>query len=553
MALEKKKILVIDDQEEIRDLVNVTLRGSEFEVFEATDGREGIQIAREHKPDLILLDVMMPGFDGFTTCKVLKRNLDTKDIPIIFLTAKKTKEDITSALKAGGTDYVVKPFSPNNLLTRVRKIVGTKELKKVSKGKKEELIEEPKKQKVMEIYSRNFTRHGDVIVCSDILKSISMENLYIYREIFANIVLDGIFKIVLDMANVTSIDGAGLSLLLSVNESLKSYGGGLRLTLPAKAVNNRYTFAKINELLRVYPTLQEAVDSYNTIENNTKDLSDIDILNVCMSCTYVNDDNARYCSFCGTNLIMGRGKDVLDVIRRSIMHRIILEAQTSNPQNINLNRNIEAEKYKVPTDFIVELLDENLTITYKSSHTYMSGFETKDQIAIEAPLMNGTVLPARPGMKVRLKTPQTGNAVVETEIKRINIHKGLIIVHYTKEEGVIHSKKNFSIAPSQPIPVNLLDPSFQYTGDILKGKILELSRVRMIVFTEERIPENICLAVSFELPDGKMIASPLVIAQRRKERYMYDIEFVIFDEKERSRMIQYMYRRQIEQAKGTLE
>ena len=94
MNSKKKKVLVIDDQLEIRELVDVTLRGTEFDVLKASGGKEGIKIAQEQKPDLILLDIMMPKFDGYTTCKVLKRNPATKNIPVIFLTAKKTKEDI---------------------------------------------------------------------------------------------------------------------------------------------------------------------------------------------------------------------------------------------------------------------------------------------------------------------------------------------------------------------------------------------------------------------------------------------------------------------------
>ncbi len=120
MNSEKKILLTIDDNKEIRDLVNVTLRGSEFIFYEASNGREGVQIARDKKPDIILLDIMMPGFDGLMTCKILKRNPVTKDIPSIFLTAKKTKEDITAALNAGGSDHVVKPFSPKDLVTRLR-------------------------------------------------------------------------------------------------------------------------------------------------------------------------------------------------------------------------------------------------------------------------------------------------------------------------------------------------------------------------------------------------------------------------------------------------
>ena len=73
MNSKKKKVLVIDDQLEIRELVDITLRGTEFDVLKASGGKEGIQIAKEQKPDLILLDIMMPVVDGYMTCKILKR------------------------------------------------------------------------------------------------------------------------------------------------------------------------------------------------------------------------------------------------------------------------------------------------------------------------------------------------------------------------------------------------------------------------------------------------------------------------------------------------
>ena len=76
-----------------------------------------------------------------------------------------------------------------------------------------------------------------------------------------------------------------------------------------------------------------------------------------------------------------------------------------------------------------------------------------------------------------------------------------------------------------------------------------MSRVRMIAFSEENVPENRCLSVNFNLPNGQVISSPLVIAQKRKERFMFDIEFVAIDEKERTKLIQYMYKRQIELSK----
>ena len=140
MNSEKKKVLVIDDQLEIRELVDVTLRGTEFIVLKASNGKEGIQLARERKPDLILLDIMMPVHDGYETCRVLKRGIETKDIPVIFLTAKRSKEDIKEALKAGGSDYIVKPFSPSEFLTRLRKIMESEELLRSSASEEKEGI-----------------------------------------------------------------------------------------------------------------------------------------------------------------------------------------------------------------------------------------------------------------------------------------------------------------------------------------------------------------------------------------------------------------------------
>jgi len=129
MDCKMKKVLIIDDKEEIRELVDVALRGTEFEVIKASGGREGIQIAKDQKPDIILLDIMMPEFDGFMTSNILKKYTDTRDIPIIFLTAKKTGKGRSIAIKSGAIDYIMKPFSPNDLLTRLKKIMQSQKIK----------------------------------------------------------------------------------------------------------------------------------------------------------------------------------------------------------------------------------------------------------------------------------------------------------------------------------------------------------------------------------------------------------------------------------------
>jgi len=123
MNEEKKKVLVIDDNPIIGDLVERALENQEFEVIKVTNGREGIRIAQEDRPDLILLDIMMPEFDGFTVSNFLKKIPETENIPIIFLTGRPSTSGRMIASKAGAVDYIVKPFSPKELLNKIKIIL----------------------------------------------------------------------------------------------------------------------------------------------------------------------------------------------------------------------------------------------------------------------------------------------------------------------------------------------------------------------------------------------------------------------------------------------
>ncbi|MCE5252495.1 response regulator [bacterium] len=556
MNKKKQAVLVIDDEQDIYDLVARTLLGSEFDVLQALNGREGIQMAREHKPDMILLDIIMPNFNGFMTGKILKRNIETRDIPIIFLSGKKSRQDINAAIQAGGSDYIVKPFSPSDLLTRIRKTVTLKETlqaqkKKKGQEKQDEAVSEDHEPKIQVISESNIVRYGDVIVCSGLANSIVLKNCPIYRGVFANIVSDGVFKVVIDTNNIETIDGAGLALLVSVNEALKSYGGELRITYPNPKVNNQLSYVKMIELFRGYDTVQSAVDSFQETDTDAEKKAEHAALNICISCTFVNDPDARYCTYCGTNLIMGRGEKILEIMRSVISHRIVSEAQTNDTQEINRNRNIKAEEYDIPSEFNVELYEDNLVLKYKSTRTIRKFFKTNEQIGIQLPALYGRNIRLRPGMKLQLSGTQSGAfSTYETETKGMDEDNGFVFVHYSEDAKVILSQKNFSIAPSLPIQVTMINPSFGNTDAVKNGKILELSRVRMVVFSEEHIPENECMGANFALPDGHEISSPLVIAKKRRERYMYGIEFVMIDEKEKSRIIQYMYKRQIELAKS---
>ena len=121
------KILIVDDEEKVRKLVEITLSLGQAEVLQASSGEEGLKVAGETKPDIILLDVMMPGrFDGFDVCKLLKEDPATRDIYIIMLTAKGQKSDKEKGFALGADDYFVKPFSPMELMEKIDKILAEK-------------------------------------------------------------------------------------------------------------------------------------------------------------------------------------------------------------------------------------------------------------------------------------------------------------------------------------------------------------------------------------------------------------------------------------------
>ena len=118
--MSKKKILVIDDEEKILRLVRYNLAKEGYLVEGVTTGEEALDKVKSNRPDLIVLDLMLPGVDGFDVCKLLKSNGKTSQIPIIILTAKGEDTDVVTGLELGADDYITKPFSPKVLIARIR-------------------------------------------------------------------------------------------------------------------------------------------------------------------------------------------------------------------------------------------------------------------------------------------------------------------------------------------------------------------------------------------------------------------------------------------------
>ena len=121
--MNKTVILVVDDEQDILDLVEYNLIKQGYEVQTSDNGRDGIQLARTSRPDLILLDIMMPHMDGHQVCQNLKQNPELKDIPIIFLTARSDEQSEVRGLEEGADDFLSKPISIAKLMSRIKAVL----------------------------------------------------------------------------------------------------------------------------------------------------------------------------------------------------------------------------------------------------------------------------------------------------------------------------------------------------------------------------------------------------------------------------------------------
>lgn len=121
--MDKKRILIVDDEEDILSLLKFRLEANNYEVLSASDGQEGLMKARAEKPDIIILDLMLPKLDGYKVCRMLKFDENYKNIPIIMFTAKAQQKDEELGKEMGADAYITKPFEPDILLEKIRELL----------------------------------------------------------------------------------------------------------------------------------------------------------------------------------------------------------------------------------------------------------------------------------------------------------------------------------------------------------------------------------------------------------------------------------------------
>ncbi len=135
--MSKQTILVVDDEKDLLDLIEYNLKKEGFEVLKAEDGKQGIDMAKEHNPDLVLLDIMMPKMDGLEAVEIMRKDEELKRIPIIFLTARSDEKTEVEGLNKGGDDYITKPISTTKLISRIKAVMRRFDEKEESVNKLE--------------------------------------------------------------------------------------------------------------------------------------------------------------------------------------------------------------------------------------------------------------------------------------------------------------------------------------------------------------------------------------------------------------------------------
>lgn len=153
----KYKILIVEDEESIRKFIKINLERNNFSVMEASTGEEGLKKAREKKIDIVILDIMLPGIDGYQVCKILRKEYPT--IGIIMLTAKSQDVDKIMGLEYGTDDYMVKPFNPMELVLRVKSLIRRIDMAKVEENN-DIIVHGPYK---VDTYSRKFYKNNSEI------------------------------------------------------------------------------------------------------------------------------------------------------------------------------------------------------------------------------------------------------------------------------------------------------------------------------------------------------------------------------------------------------
>lgn len=268
---DKKLIFIVDDQERNLEVLGSLLRSNSYNVMIASSGMEALKMVEKKLPDLILLDIMMPKMDGYEVCQRLKENDLTKELPIIFLTAKSETEDLVKGFRLGGMDYITKPFSNEELLVRIKNHLELKSSKDIILKQNQELIKLNKdKNHFLSIAAHDlknplFTVKGFSQLISKKNSNLDMKDIRDYAD-YISTTADQCLQIIINLLDVNAIEEGAMRLVISkfdldsiLQEVVDSYlhkaaNKNIKLFFEAEDENNLIT-ADINKVKQIIDNL----------------------------------------------------------------------------------------------------------------------------------------------------------------------------------------------------------------------------------------------------------------------------------------------------------
>lgn len=255
---EKKLIFVVDDQEENLEFLGSLLRHNGYNVMVASDGMEAIELMQKKLPDLVLLDIMMPKMDGYEVCEKLKANNITKEIPVIFITAKIETEDIVKGFQVGGLDYVTKPFKHKELLMRIKTQIELKSSKDLILKQNDKLIWLNKEKNgflriaAHDLKNPLFTIKGFAQLINQKFKELSPLEIKEYSNYITD-TADQCLQIIINLLDINKIEEGQLKLSyddIKLDEIISKIMDSYTLKAKAKEINIRFENKSNNSYIK---------------------------------------------------------------------------------------------------------------------------------------------------------------------------------------------------------------------------------------------------------------------------------------------------------------
>jgi anti-anti-sigma factor len=258
-------ILAIEDEAEIRENIQEILELEGFDVLTAENGKIGVQLAREHHPDLIICDVMMPELDGYDVLVTLRQDPSTIKIPFIFLSAKAAKDDFRKGMSLGADDYLTKPFTPKDLRSAISIRLEKQTMMMARYAQELELAIGSSAHSTSQLQSTNGTVTSvaapfKVIQPTGVLDVTNCSQL---RQEIVEIANAGVSNVLLDCQNLTFMDSSGLAALVLASQKVREVNSQLSICSIDRQIKMLFELSSMDDIFEIFPSSIEFYSNYN--------------------------------------------------------------------------------------------------------------------------------------------------------------------------------------------------------------------------------------------------------------------------------------------------